>query len=203
MAHVDEVAQPVEEIGELVEVALELDRDRDRLVTVQRDRRGCGRDLLEGDAAVLGDPVQLEHDAGHVRLVGHRLRQAKEVGDADLRARLCLQGQGARGVDRIARVGDLLVERCSLGMLRGDQDEVAADPGEHEPEHDQPDQQRLGHSALHEPPPGFRMSAAITKWTTWALPTLVSVLCWSWTLTRSGTTASRLSSRATAAWEYV
>ena len=30
VAHVDEVAQPVEEVGQVVEVALELDRDRHR-----------------------------------------------------------------------------------------------------------------------------------------------------------------------------
>ena len=41
------------------------------------------------------------------------------------------------------------------------------------------------------------------KCTALAVPTLVRVLCWSWTLTRSGMTASLLSSRATAAWEYV
>src|SRR5207237_6877041 len=84
VTNVDEVAQPVEQVGQLVEVALELDGDRDRLVAGQCDGDRRRRDLRERDAAVLSDLVELEQDPGHVGLVGHRLGQADYVGDPDV-----------------------------------------------------------------------------------------------------------------------
>ena len=199
--HVDEVAQAVEEVRQVVEVALELDRDRDREVPGDRRRSRRGRDLLEVDAAVLGDLVQLEDDPGHVDLIRHRLGQAVEIGDADLGALLCLHRQGARGRDRVVRVRDLRVQVGCLRPLRADQHEPAAEAGQHEAEHDECDHDRLRDAALHCVAPGRRTSATMMKWTALAVPTSVRVLCWSCTLTRSGTTASRLSSRATAGCE--
>src|SRR5262249_15691739 len=146
---------------------------------------------------------QLEDDPGHVGLVWHRLRQPVEVRDADLRALLRLDGERAGGVDLAAGGRDLLVEVGRLGALRTEHEEVAAGREEQEAERDQGDHGGLRESALHEPPPGRRTSATITKWTAFAVPRFVRVLCCSWTLTRSGITATRVSKRATASCEYV
>src|SRR6185503_12742732 len=201
---VDEVPQPVEEVGEVVEVAGELDRDRDREVAGDRRRRRRRVDQVERDAAVLGDLVQLQQDPRHVDLVRHRLGQPVEVGDADLRALLRLERQRPRGIDGAVRVRDLLVELRRLRVLRADEREVAAAGEDDEADHDQRDHDGLGELGLHWPLPGWRTSATITKWTALALPpTFSRMLCWSCTLTRSGTTASRLRSRATAGCEYV
>ena len=202
-AHVDEIPQPVEKVREVVEVALKLDRDRDRQVTRDRRRGRRWSDLLERDSAVLGDLVQLENDPRHVDLVGHRLREPVEVGDTDPCTLLRLQRQRAGSGDGVVRVRDLFVEVAGVGALRPDHQEPAAEADQHEAERDQRDQQRLRDAALHCPLPGARTSATITKWTAFEVPTLASVLCWSWTLTRSGTTASLLNRRATAGCEYV
>ena len=82
--------------------------DRDHLVA--RRRRGAPG-LIDSNVIprVVGDPVQLEQDPGHVDLVGHRLGQAEEVGDARSAA------TGLRLARRAPRsgscvVGDLLLE---------------------------------------------------------------------------------------------
>ena len=86
----------------------------------------------------------------------------EEVGDANLGGFLRLQRQRACGVDRLLGVGDLLLQRRGLRVLRPDQHEVAACRGDEEADDHQRDHGGHGQRALHEPP-GVRRSATITK----------------------------------------
>src|SRR6266576_2457667 len=92
-ADIDEVAQPEEKIGELEEVAVEDDGDRDDLIPAQQCR-GLRRNRLELDAALPGDVRQLQNDPRLVRLVRHRLGQSEKIRDANLLRVLRLREQG-------------------------------------------------------------------------------------------------------------
>jgi hypothetical protein len=167
-------------------------------------RRRCSRsDLLEGDAAVLGDLVELQQDVRHLGLVGHRLRQAEDVGDPDLRSLLRLKRQRAGRVDRLVRVRDLVVHRLCLRVLRPDQQEVAAEREDEHADDGQRDLDRLREPALHDPAASCRRSAAMVKLTTLVLAVNLELALDELDVVEVRNDADRPSSRATAACEYV
>ena len=199
-----QVAQTQEEVGEVVEVPGEVERDRDHLVSGERNGV-AGLDRLEGDARVLGDLVQLQQDPGHVLRVRHGLDEPEEVRDAD---RLLVLRGVQRGLSlHQPRVGgrDVLRQLPRLRALRMHEAEPA--DGRDEEHHDDGDHDLRGGRDLllrvHEAAAPARTLAAIWNWTIFCVPSCASVLFWSCTLDRSGRTSSRESSRATPACEYV
>src|SRR4029079_18410921 len=105
--HPNEAAQPEEEVGKLVVVAVELEGDREARVAA-RDGRPLRRDRVELDAALAGNPAQLEEDARHGDRGRHPLRQPEELGDTDRRGRLRLSGERAALLDLLLRGGRFL-----------------------------------------------------------------------------------------------
>src|SRR5207302_1321260 len=137
----------------------------------------------------------------------HRLREAIDVRDPDLRSR-------ARGRDllavrgkRLLRVRLLRLDPLQLRALGLDQHEITGRADDQRAEHGQDDlHNRIqGLSLFHVDglPLAVRMSATIWNDTTSWLPTFVSVDDTSVTFWRSGITCSRDSKRATPSCEYV
>ena len=110
---------------------------------------GAARSVAEGSTAVA--------ETADVALV-----LAADVSASINSEELRLQRQGARRVDRGARVGDLLAEVGRLGALRADQQEVAGRREEDEADRDQRDHDGLRELALHEPAPGVRTGSAFS-----------------------------------------
>ena len=195
MAHVDEIPQPVEEVREVVEVALELDRDRDRQVARDRRRGRRGRDLLEGDAAVLRRP-------GSARAGSPPCRPGRASPSSAGRGRrhgsvapFFASSVSARAaVDRAVRVSDLAGRgrppSRAAGRSRRNQPPSA---GEQEAER-RSARSRAGcgiGASLSASRAAARRRRSTKCTAVRGADLAASVLCWSWTLTRSGTTARR------------
>src|SRR5581483_2255491 len=199
----DQVAQPVEEVGQVVEPALEGEVDGDLLVPVVLHRI-VRRDRLELDAGVLGDAAELEHDARDVGRVRHRARELEQVGDPDRRRRRRLADVlGQR--DLRVRVVDLPLQVLDVRALRRDQDEPAGDDRDQRRRDDGEDDLdvlRQVKLLVHPVSSGLTPAWIENEITVW-LPTSVSALWTSLTSWSAGTTASRPSRRATPSCEYV
>ena len=203
--HGDEVAQPVEEIGQRVEVAVERELDLAHPVVADGGRPDVLRlDRVEVDARRARDLRDREDDARHVLAVRHRLREAEEVRDLDRRRlRLMPCGKLPR-LDLRLGVRDLTRDRRRLLALRRDDQRVRGKADQPQPDHDQRDldlQVDGGELLLHEVAPGGRTLAEIVNWTTLRFASFALVLVLSVTSVRSGTTSRRARKRATASCE--
>ena len=209
--HRHERAQAVEEVRQVVEVALERDGDRQHRVAPDRRVR-LRRDRVEADARVARELAQLEEEVGHVRPVRHGLREPVDVGDLDLRRCARSSDLLVVGVDLRLNLGGLGLQVLDLRALRAHEQEPAGEADD-EDRADHDSDQRSGleclealhdrvHVDLHEPgAPETLMSAAIENSTTSCPPTFDSVELISCTFVRSGTTCRRESSRATPSCE--
>ena len=202
-----ERAQAVEEVGEVVEVALERDGDRQHRVAPDQSVR-LRRDRVEADARVAGELAQLEEEVGHVRPVRHGFREPVDVGDLDLRCRAHGGDLLVVGIDLRLDLGGLCLQVLDLRALRAHEQKPAGEADdEGRPDHDC--DQRSGlealealHDRVHVDLHGATlMSAAIENSTTSCPPTFDRLELTSCTFVRSGTTCRRDSSRATPSCE--
>ena len=119
-------------------------------------------------------------DAGHVDVVGHRLRQAEELGHPDRRRLLGLGRERAVLLDLLLGRCGLLLQLGRLPALRRDEQEEAGRAVDEQPDDDACDDGWVRRPS-HEAPAAFTV-ALIWNSTTLRPVSLGSAeLCWSWT----------------------
>ena len=171
------------------------DRDRNRLVPGER-RRSRRRERIQADIRRLREPLDLPQDERHLHVGGIAVarrvladlplsalqRACKELGDRELRLRVC----------------DLRVQTRGLRALGRDEPEPATD--QHQSDErggDSADELRCEFDIHQRSTSGASTVALIVNWKALVSPTSARVLFWRVTPASAGTSASRCITRAT------
>ena len=114
---------------------------------------------------LLGDPAQLEQDAGDVDVARHRLREPEQVGRADRLEIVGLELRDSSGVDLVFDRDDLDVELRGVQNAEGEQEPAGRGEDQRDPDANsgRDDQRHLAAGHDHDVAPGARTSALIVN----------------------------------------